>query len=117
MKLFIYGTLKKRISQSRKTSKMIKSIENFYNKNGSCYCLINHNFYNINFVLNCLKSNELIVVHDGAQPPKVYKTLTQKQFIKKIRLLITYENMWETKQFGSKKNIVYMSESEFRSFI
>ena len=99
-------------------NELIKTLLNFKETKGSCYCYIQGvGFYNIAFVLPCLKTEENIILHNGSnfeEGFEIYETISSKEFGNKIKALITYEVLSEMIPLNRDKNVVFETESDFK---
>ena len=102
-----------------KRKELINDLQDFREKQGSCYCYIEGaGFYNIAFVLPCLNTDENIVVHNGASGLKnfkIYETISPKKFKRRLKFYCTYEEVCKLSYLHLGKNVVFTLISEFNT--
>lgn len=101
--------------KNKKSNNLIQKIKLFKKQHGSCYCLIDGQYYNAAFVINNIVSNDSIIKHNGCDDwndLKVYTVLTINEYIKKIDLLTPYELIFKS-TFLHTKNISFRPLNEF----
>jgi len=105
-------------SLSKKTKSLIKDIEKFKTENDVCYLYVEgtNGFYNSAFVLPVLKSNEEVVLHNGANEDlfEIYEIISNKEFSKRIKFMIGGDINRLVKLDRESKNYVFSHYSEFK---
>ena len=103
-----------------KQKELIKTLKKFKEKYGSCYCYVEGaGFYNIAFILPCLRANENIIFHNGSNFEKgfkIYETISPKEFKQKLKFYLTYEELCKVIRINVNDNVVFEPISIFKLY-